>query len=63
MELKNELKSYFVLSGMTMTDVAQKLGITQSALSQKITNESLRYKDAVKIADLLGYDIVWKRRD
>lgn len=63
MELKHELKSYIAASGETMASVAEKIGITRSAMTQKINNESLRYKDAVKIADLLGYDIVWKRRD
>lgn len=63
MEVKNELKGYIAASGESMASLADKLGITRSAMTQKINNESLRYKDAVKIANLLGYDIVWKRRD
>lgn len=63
MELRHELKGYIASAGMTSAALAEKLGISPPALSQKINNESLRYKDAVKIADLLGYDIVWKRRD
>ena len=35
-----------------------------SNLSGKLQRESLRYREAVELADVLGYDIVWqKRRD
>ena len=36
----------------------------KSNLSNKLQRESLRYTEAVLLADVLGYDIVWqKRRD
>lgn len=63
MELKYELKGYIGMAGETITSVAEKLGITPQTLSQKIKNESIRYKDAVKIAELLGYRIKWERID
>ena len=59
--LKNELKGYIATAGETISSLARELGITQPALSQKINNESLRYKDAEKIASLIGYRIVWER--
>jgi len=35
-----------------------------SNLSAKLQRESIRYKEVVELADVLGYDIVWqKRRD
>ena len=35
-----------------------------SNLSGKLQRESLRYREAVELADVLGYDVVWqKRRD
>ena len=35
-----------------------------SNLSNKLQRESLRYVEAVQLADALGYDLVWqKRRD
>ena len=33
-----------------------------SNLSNKLQRESLRYKEAVQLADALGYDIQWVRR-
>ena len=35
-----------------------------SNLSGKLQRESLRYREVVELADVLGYDLVWqKRRD
>ena len=33
-----------------------------SNLSVKLQRESIRYKEVVELADVLGYDIVWKKR-
>ncbi|MEF2837678.1 MAG: LLM class flavin-dependent oxidoreductase [Oscillospiraceae bacterium] len=33
-----------------------------SNFSAKLGRGSLRYAEAVKIADILGYDIVWQKR-
>lgn len=60
--LKNELKGYIATAGENISSLAERLGISQPALSQKINNESLRYKDAEKIATLIGYRIIWERK-
>lgn len=33
-----------------------------SNFSAKLQRESIRYKEVVELADVLGYDIVWKKR-
>ena len=33
-----------------------------SNLSNKLQRESLRYTEAVQLADALGYEIVWQKR-
>ena len=33
-----------------------------SNLSGKLQRESLRYREAVELADVLGYDILWQKR-
>ena len=64
----NEINSYIVLTGMTMTKVADYLsdeyGWSRSVpnLSGKLKRGSLRYGEAVELADALGYDIVWQKR-
>ena len=68
--LRNEIKSYIVRSGYTMQEVVDLLSEdygwsdSVSNLSNKLQQESLRYVEAVQLADALGYDLVWqKRRD
>ena len=66
--LRNEIKSYIVHQGMTMQEVVDMLSDeygwsdSVSNLSNKLQRESLRYTEAVQLADVLGYDIVWQRR-
>lgn len=70
---RNEIKSYIVRAGMTMTEVVDYLsdeyGWSRSVwsrsvpnLSGKLKRGSLRYGEAVELADALGYDIVWQKR-
>ena len=33
-----------------------------SNLSNKLQRESLRYTEAVQLAEVLGYEILWKKR-
>ncbi len=68
--LRNEIKSYIVRSGYTMQEVVDQLSVEHgwsdsvSNLSNKLQRESLRYVEAVQLADALGFDLVWeKRRD
>ncbi len=67
-DLRNEIKAYIVRQGMTMQEVVDVLadvyGWSESVsnLSNKLQRESLRYKEAVQLADVLGYDIQWVKR-
>ena len=66
--LRNEIKSYIVRSGYTMQEVVDRLSEdygwsdSVSNLSNKLQRESLRYTEAVQLAEVLGYEIVWKKR-
>jgi len=66
--LRNEIKSYIVRSGCTMQEVVDQLSEdygwsdSVSNLSNKLQRESLRYVEAVQLADALGYDLVWQKR-
>jgi len=68
--LRYFIKSKIILVGMTMRDLVEMLHLkygrsdSVSNLSGKLSRGSLRYDEAMEIADVLGYDIVWqKRRD
>ena len=66
--IRNEIKSYIIRAGMTMNEVVELLadeyGWSSSVpnLSGKLKRESLRYREAVELADVLGYDLVWSLR-
>lgn len=66
--LRNEIKSYIVRNGCTMQEVVDHLSDeygwsdSVSNLSNKLQRESLRYIEAVQLADVLGFEIVWRKR-
>lgn len=66
--IRNEIKSYIIRTGMTMSEVVELLadeyGWSSSVpnLSGKLKRGSLRYGEAVELADVLGYDLVWQKR-
>ena len=66
--LRNEIKSYIVRNGCTMQEVVDLLSNeygwsdSVSNLSNKLQRESLRYTEAVQLADVLGFEIVWQKR-
>ena len=67
MNVKNEIKSIIVRSGMTMQHVVDLLSDEYgwsdsiSNFSSKLSRESLRYKEAIQLKDVLGYEIVWQK--
>ena len=70
MNIRNEIKAKIVRAGFTMQELVDRLSDkydwsdSVSNLSAKLQRESIRYKEVVELADVLGYDIVWqKRRD
>lgn len=66
--IRNEIKAQIVREGMTMQEVvdllADEYGWSDSVsnLSAKLQRGSLRYREAVQLADVMGYDIIWKKR-
>lgn len=68
MNTRNEIKAYIIREGMTMSEVVERLaeehGWSASVpnLSGKLRRGSLRYREAVELADVLGYEIVWRKR-
>ena len=70
MNIRNEIKAQIVRAGMTMQQVVDLLSDeygwsdSVSNFSNKLARGSLRYEEAVQLAEVLGYDLVWqKRRD
>ena len=68
MNVRNEIKAQIIRAGLTMQEVVDLLSDeygwsdSVSNLSNKLQRESLRYVEAVQLADALGYEIVWQKR-
>lgn len=67
-EIRNFIKARIVEQGYTMDEVVQLLAEdyqwsrSLSNFSGKLSRGTLRYVEAMQIADILGYDVVWKKR-
>ncbi len=68
MNIRNEIKARIVQEGTTMSEVVRKLSVVHGwsasvpNLSDKLKRGTLRYQEAIELADVLGYDIIWKKR-
>ena len=70
MNIRNEIKAQIVRAGMTMQQVVDLLSDeygwsdSVSNFSNKLARGSLRYEEAMQLAEVLGYELIWqKRRD
>ena len=67
--IHNYIRAKIIMTGMTMRDVAEMLHLkygrsdSVSNLSGKLSRGSFRYDEALEIADVLEYDIIWQRRE
>ena len=68
LNIRNEIKAQIVRAGYTMQEVvdmpATEHGWSDSVsnFSAKLQRGSLRYIEAIQLADVLGFDLVWLRR-
>lgn len=65
--IKDEVKGYITLSGWQMGEVAEKLGDGKSKvalqnLSNKLTKGTIKYSEVKRIAEMIGYEIEWKKK-
>ncbi len=63
----NIVKSKIIEAGFTMSKVVEMLqdsGDLRSLqnLSQKLSRGTLKYTEAEKIAEIIGYEIVWRKK-
>ena len=66
--IRNEIKARIVQEGITMGEVVRRLSAKYDwsssipNFSEKLKRGSLKYREAQELADVLGYDIIWKSR-
>ena len=65
---KSEIKAQIVRAGYTMQDVLERLhrkygwSDSSSNFANKLQRESLRYREVVELADVIGYELIWVPR-
>ena len=65
---RNEIKAQIIRAGFTMQELLDRLhddygwSDSVSNFSNKLARNSLRYREAIELADVLGYDLVWQKR-
>ena len=68
MTVRNEMKAQIIRAGYTMQSSVDRLheeyGWSNSIfnLSDQLQRESIHYKEAVELADVLGYELIWQER-
>lgn len=68
MSTRDDIKSLIFKEGHTINSVAKELSrisgkeITPNNLSLKLARDTLRYKEAKAIAEILGYELEFRKR-
>ena len=68
-DIRNEIKSYIAMSGMTLTEVVNELNkrhpfqpTTTQNISNKLSRGTIKYSECLVIADVLGLKITWQKK-
>lgn len=66
-DVRNEIKSYIAKSGMTLKDIVTEYNkthrpTTTQNISNKLSRGTLKYQEALDIAEIIGYKIVWEQK-
>ena len=65
--IKNEVKSYIIKEGFTMKKIDGLLDeeskVALQNLSNKLTRGTIKYSEIKQIADILGYEIKWEKKN
>ena len=66
--MKCEIQSHIIRAGYTQREAVEACSAeygwseSDSNFSNKLEKQTLRYREALELADVLGYEIVWQKR-
>lgn len=69
--IKNEIKGYISSSGWTLTEIVNKMNdnlpddkkTTVQNISNKLTRGTIKYSEVKEIADIIGMNIEWNKKE
>lgn len=68
-EMQKFFKSKLAMSGMTFSKLIEeynktiKQPTTVSNINNKLSRDTIKYSEIVKLANVMGYDIEWVKKD
>lgn len=62
MGAREKVKAILAIENITMTELAKKIGTSVNNLSNKLRNRTIPFDKVEEITDLLGYDIIFQKR-
>lgn len=68
-EMQKFFKSKLAMSGMTFSKLIEEYNktieqpTTVSNINNKLSRDTIKYSEIVKLADVMGYNIEWIKRD
>ena len=63
MSAREEIKAILAKENLTMTELSKKLDTSVNNLSNKLRNKTIKYEEVLEIADILGYNIKFEKRN
>lgn len=68
-EIRNEIKAAIAMSGMTLKAVVDEMNnrhpeslTTTQNISNKLTRQTIKYSEVLEIADIIGFQINWVKK-
>lgn len=65
---RTKIKTFLASNGTTLTDVVKVMNerhpdepTTQQNITNKLARETIKFTEVMEIADILGYDLVFKK--
>ena len=69
-EIRNEIKGYIAASGKKLTEIVSEINkrhpgepTTTQNISNKLARGTIRYSECKEIADILGMEICWQKKN
>ena len=69
-EIRNKIKALLAENGMTLTETIAIMNekhpdriTNQQNITNKMARQTIRFSEVIDIADAIGYDVVFKKRE
>ncbi len=67
-KVKCDIQSHIIAAGYTQREAVEACSVefgwsdSDSNFSHKLDKQTLRYKEVLQLADILGYEITWQQK-